>query len=131
LSPGAGGFVVYLTLNRASPEDVEADPATRAAWAYALRHGPPRPGEEVTHLRVVIDRDIGQRAAPALNLVSVLSGRRWLTTPNLAWDFQSVPDEATFGPVFAYPDYDRITGTSSSMAVGTTRACSCARRRAA
>jgi hypothetical protein len=102
------GFVVYLTLNRASPEDIEADPATRAAWAYALRHGPPRPGEEVTHLRVVIDRDIRQRAAPALNLVSVLSGRRWLTTPNLAWDFQSVPDEATFGPVFAYLDYDRM-----------------------
>ena len=50
---------MYLTLNRASPEDIEADPATRAAWAYALRHGPPRPGEEVTHLRVVIDRDNG------------------------------------------------------------------------
>jgi hypothetical protein len=101
------GFVMYLTLNRASPEDVEADPGTRAAWAYALRHGPPRPDEEVTHLRVVVDRDLGQRAAPALNLVSVLSGRRWLTTPNLAWDFQSVPDEATFGPLFAYLDYDR------------------------
>jgi hypothetical protein len=102
------GFVVYLTLNRASPEDVEADPGTRAAWTYALRHGPPRPGEEVTHLRVVIDRDLRQHAAPALNLVSVLSGRRWLTTPNLAWDFQSVPDEATFGPLFAYLYYDRV-----------------------
>jgi hypothetical protein len=102
------GFVLYLTLDRASPEDVEADPGTRAAWAYALRHGPPRPGEEVTHLRVVIDRDLRQHAAPALNLVSVLSGRRWLTTPNLAWDFQSVPDEATFGPLFAYLAYDRV-----------------------
>jgi AAA ATPase domain len=102
------GFVMYLTLNRASPEDIEADPATRAAWAYALRHGPPRPGEEVTHLRVVIDRDTRQRAASALNLVSVLATRRWLTTPNLAWDFQSVPDEATFGPLFAYLNYQRV-----------------------
>jgi hypothetical protein len=102
------GFVVYLTLNRASPEDVDADPGTRVAWAYALRHGPPRPGEDVTHLRVVIDRDNRQRAAPALNLVSVLSCRRWLTTPNLAWDFQSIPDEASFGPVFAYLDYHRV-----------------------
>jgi AAA ATPase domain len=102
------GYVVYLTLNRASPEDLEADPGTRAAWAYALRHGPPRPGEEVIHLRAVIDRDTRQQAAPALNLVAVLSCRRWLTTPHLAWDFQSVPHEAYYGPMYAYLDYDRV-----------------------
>jgi hypothetical protein len=102
------GFVLYLALNRASPEDVEGDPGTRAAWAYALRHGPPRLGEEVTHLRVLIDLDSYQRAGAALNLVSVLSCRRWLTTPNLAWDFQSVPDGSHFGPLFAYLAYDRV-----------------------
>jgi AAA ATPase-like protein len=102
------GFLAILTLNRASPEDLEADPGTGAAWAYALRHGPPRPGEEVTHLRFMIDRDLHQRASPAVNLVSVQSCRRWLTTPNLAWDFLSVTDEGYFGPLFAYLYYDRV-----------------------
>jgi hypothetical protein len=102
------GFLAHLTLNRASPEDVEADPGTRAAWTYALRHGPPRPGEEVTHLRFMIDRDTHQRASPAVNLVSVQSCRRWLMTPNLALDFLSVTDEGYYGPLFAYLYYDRV-----------------------
>jgi hypothetical protein len=102
------GFLAHLTLNRASPDDVEADPGTRATWAYALRHGPPRPGEEVTHLRLMIDRDTHQRASPAVNLVSVQSCRRWLMTPNLAWDFMSVTDEGYYGPLFAYLYYDRV-----------------------
>jgi hypothetical protein len=102
------GFLAHLTLSRASPEDLELDPGTRAAWAYALRHGPPRPGEEVTQLRFMIDRDTHQRASRAVNLVSVQCCRRWLMTPNLAWDFMTVTDESFFDPLFAYLYYDRV-----------------------
>ena len=102
------GFLAHLTLSRASPEDLELDPGTRAAWAYALRHGPPRPGEEVTQLRFMIDRDTHQRASRAVNLVSVQCCRRWLMTPNLAWDFMTVMDEGFFDPLFAYLYYDRV-----------------------
>jgi hypothetical protein len=105
---GLLGFLAHLTLSRASPEDVEADPGTRAAWAYALRHGPPRPGEEVTQLRFMMESATHQRASPAVNLVSVQCCRRWLMTPNLAWDFMSVTDEGYFDPLFAYLYYDRI-----------------------
>jgi hypothetical protein len=105
---GLLGFLAHLTLSRASPEDVEADPGTRTAWAYALRHGPPRPGEEVTQLRFMIESATHQRASPAVNLVSVQCCRRWLMTPNLAWDFMSVTDEGYFGPLFAYLYYDRV-----------------------
>lgn len=102
------GFLAHLTLSRASPEDLELDPGTRAAWAYARRHGPPRPGEEVTQLRFMIDRDTHQRASRAVNLVSVQCCRRWLMTPNLAWDFMTVMDEGFFDPLFAYLYYDRV-----------------------
>jgi AAA ATPase domain len=102
------GFTAILFLDRASAADIEVDPGTRAVWAYAQRHGPPRPGERVTQGRFLVDRDSYQATSPAINLISVQCTRHWLTTPNLAWDFLSMADPDHWGPLFAYLDYHRV-----------------------
>jgi hypothetical protein len=104
------GFVAILSLDRAPAEAVEADPGTRAAWAYASTHAPPRPGEAVTHLRFLVDSETHQHASPAVNLVSVQATGHWLSTPRLAWNFISVTDTGYWSPLYAYIDYHRVEG---------------------
>jgi hypothetical protein len=101
------GYLAILSLSDAAPEDVEADPGTRAAWSWAQRHGPPRPGEQVTQLRFVVEREGDQRASPAVNLASVQCLRHWIGTPRLAWDFLTVADPGFWGGLYAYLDYQR------------------------
>jgi AAA ATPase domain len=101
------GFLAILSLSDVAPEDVEADPGTRAAWSWAQRHGPPRPGEQVTQLRFMMEREGYQHASPGVNLASVQCLRRWFATPRLAWDFLTVADPGFWGGLFAYLDYQR------------------------
>jgi hypothetical protein len=59
-----GGFLALLDLSEASDRDLAADPGARAAWDFAQRHAPPRPGEAVTQTRFVIDRQAYQGPSP-------------------------------------------------------------------
>jgi hypothetical protein len=111
LRDGRGELVGYLTilcLDDAAPEDVEADPGTRAAWSWVQRYGPPRPGERVIQLRFVMARDGYQRASGAMNLATVQSLRHIFGTPRLAWQFVAVADPGFWGGLFAYLDYQRV-----------------------
>jgi hypothetical protein len=55
-------------------------------WAYALRHAPPRPGEEVLGGRFFMDRDAYQRPSPSLNVLTIWATQTWLSRPRLAWE---------------------------------------------
>jgi hypothetical protein len=102
------GYLAVLSLHDAAAADVEADPGTSAVWAYARRHAPPRPGEQVTMMRFLVDRETYQRASPGINLASMTSIRHWLGSPRLAWDFLCPADAGYWGPLFAYLDYHRV-----------------------
>ena len=104
------GFVAVLDLTRASAEDIAADPGARAAWAYAERHGAPRPTETITQSRFIIDRDAYQGPSPALNAVAILAMQRYLETPNLAWDFLTLADPERWDAYFAAADQPRAEG---------------------
>ena len=104
------GFLAIISLTGAAPADVEADPGTRSVWAWAQRHGPPRPGEEVTQLRFLVAKDAYQRTSPATNLVSVQCVRHWVGTERLAWNFLSVAEPEYWAPLYAYIDYELAEG---------------------
>lgn len=63
------GFVAALVLQEVAPEDLEADPALKAAWAFVQSRGGLRPGEEITYKRFWMERERYQPApSAALNL---------------------------------------------------------------
>jgi hypothetical protein len=104
------GFLALVDLTRASPRDIAADPGARAAWDYAQRHAPPRPGEAVTQSRFVIDRQAYQGPSPTLNATPILTMQRYLGTPNLAWDFLTLAEPERWDDYFAAADLPRAVG---------------------
>jgi hypothetical protein len=96
------GFVAVVTLHRATPEDRAADPAIAAAWDFAARSGPVRPGEEVIYHRFQMGRDTYQTASAAMNLMAMNCALHWVTNPRLAWSFLAVADPDYWQQVFTY-----------------------------
>lgn len=94
------GFVALVNLSEAATQDVLADPAAAAAWEFARGCRPARPGEVMSHMRFIIDRDRHQGPSPTFNAGSVLSLQHWLRTPRLSWYFVTMtdPDRAAPGP---------------------------------
>jgi len=105
-----GGFLALMDLTRASTQDIAADPGARAAWDYARRHAPPRPGETVTQSRFVIDREAYQGPSPTLNATPILTMQRYLGIPNLAWDFLTLAEPERWDDYFAAADLPRAAG---------------------
>jgi hypothetical protein len=104
------GAAAFLHLQRADPTDLRADPGTAAMWEHATRHAPPRPGEEVTAVRLYVDREHGQsfasRAFNALNMhhtVHMLGQRR------RAWQYiGALLDHEDLDTLFGYIGFDRL-----------------------
>jgi hypothetical protein len=105
-----GGFLALLDLSEASDRDLAADPGARAAWDFAQRHAPPRPGEAVTQTRFVIDRQAYQGPSATLNATPILTMQRYLGTPNLAWDFLTLTEPERWDAYFAAADLPRAIG---------------------
>jgi hypothetical protein len=110
------GFMAQLAIQEATAEDIAVDPAIPAALAFAARHGPARPGEEIVYLRFWMHRDVHQRVSPAVNLTAINSSISWTSHPNLAWNFLATSDPAFLEPQFTSvhiwraPDADFAVG---------------------
>jgi hypothetical protein len=104
------GFLALVELTRVTTQDIAADPGARAAWDYAQRHAPPRPGEVVTQSRFVIDREAYQGPSSTLNATPILTMQRYLHTPNLAWDFLALAEPERWDDYFAAADLPRAAG---------------------
>jgi hypothetical protein len=104
------GFLALVTLSDLAPDDMGFDPGARAAVAFAQRSGPPRRGEVVTQTRFVIDRDRYQAPSPTLNATPILTLQRYLTIPNLSWDFLTLFEPEPFDDYFAIADLPRAEG---------------------
>lgn len=103
---GAGqstiGFIASLAMHETGPEDCAVDPAIAAAWDFVNSHGGVRPGEAIIHHRYWSGDDTYQVVSPALNMIALVCARRWLTTPNLTWSFQTAFDGDQWEPMFGY-----------------------------
>jgi hypothetical protein len=108
---GAGGevigFVAALLLRQATPEDLVTDPAIAAAWDFASRHGPVRPGEELIYHRFQMGRDTYQAVSPAMNVMAMTCALHWVTNHRLAWSFLAVAEPDIWHPVFTYLNLQR------------------------
>jgi hypothetical protein len=101
------GFSAAISLDQASAEEIDADPAARAAIAFVRRYGPPRPGEEILHHRFYISRDTYQKVSAGTNLFAITSAQHWITRPRLAWTFIAVADPDYWQDLFSYLNFQR------------------------
>ena len=104
------GFVALLDLTVASEQDRRADPGADAAWDYAHRCSPPRPGEAITQTRFVVDRNAYQGPSPTLNALPMVTLQRYLVNRRLAWDFLTLHEPEPWDAYFALVDQPRATG---------------------
>jgi hypothetical protein len=105
--PAPVGFLAQIALHAASDADLAADPGARAMWAHALRHGAPRPGEEVLAGRFMMDRDAYQAASRSSNVITMRSTQEWLGRPRLSWYYLVLGDPDTLAPLMAYIGFER------------------------
>jgi hypothetical protein len=103
--------LVLLDLTAATEEERRADPGTQAAWEYAQRCAPPRPGEIVTQTRFIVDRDAYQDPSPTLNAAPIVTLQRYLANPQLAWDFLTLHEPEPWDEYFSLADMPRAQGT--------------------
>jgi hypothetical protein len=96
------GFIAGVALHRASPADLAADPGAAAAVGFANRHGPARPGEELTLHRFFMGADTYQGPGSARNLMAATATLEWLTNPRLAWSFVTFADVEAWHPAMTY-----------------------------
>ena len=96
------GFILSLALHRASPADLEADPAAAAAARFVDRYGPARPGEELIYFRFAMGSDTYQTVGAAWNLISATAAVEWLTNSRLAWTFLCLADPDAWHPTMVH-----------------------------
>lgn len=113
------GFIASLAMHETGPEDCLVDPALATAWEFVNRQGGARPGDVFLHHRFWCGEDTYQVVSPALNMIALVSARRWLTTPNLTWTFLTCADGDQWNPMFSYhyirrlPEVDFTVGGHS------------------
>jgi hypothetical protein len=113
------GFLAMLDLTAASDQERRLDPGAQAAWDYAVRHAPPRPGEVITQTRFVVDREAYQGPSPTLNAAPIATLQGYLRTPLLAWDFLTLHEPEPWDDYFALADLPRASG--ADFVVGDRR----------
>jgi hypothetical protein len=113
------GFAALLDLTAAPEQDRRTDPGAEAAWEYAHRNAPPRPGQVVTQTRFVVDGAAYQAPSPTLNAVPIATLQRYLQTPQLAWDFLALYEPEPWDEYFALADLPRAAG--ADFVVGARR----------
>ena len=104
------GFLALLDLASASHEDRMADPGARAAWDHVQRAGGARAGQRVTQTRFVIDAETYQGPSPTLNTAPVATLQRYLSMPDIAWDFLTLAEPDRWNDYFAMADMARVDG---------------------
>jgi energy-coupling factor transporter ATP-binding protein EcfA2 len=101
------GVIGLVDLTAASEQDRTADPGAQAVWDHAHRHAPPRPGERITQMRFLVDRETYQGPSPTLNAVPLVTLQHHLATSNLAWAYQTLYEPDPWNEYFALADLHR------------------------
>jgi hypothetical protein len=102
------GFILMLALERAAPQERQADPAARLAWDYVQRHSPLRPGEVAVHYRFWMAADTYQDVSPVQTAIFLNTVRYQLTTPGLAYHFLPCAQPELWAGAFAYANLTRL-----------------------
>lgn len=99
------GFMMMLTLDEASLEDLQVDPATQAVWNYIQQQGALQLGEKATFCRFWMAADTYQAVSQIQSLIFIKIFRHCVTTPGLAFIFTAI----------AQPDFWELFCTAANM----------------
>ncbi|HEX7588747.1 MAG TPA: ATP-binding protein, partial [Anaerolineae bacterium] len=102
------GFIATISLERATAEEIKADPAARLALDYLKRNAPLRPGEVAGHYRFWMAHDTYQDVSAVQTLVFLNTVRYQLTTPGLAYHFFPTANPEAWAGAFAYANLARL-----------------------
>jgi hypothetical protein len=102
------GFFAVVEIQRATPSDIQADPATRNAWEYLQSHAPLRQGEVAAHYRFWMARDTYQKVSPVQTMILISTVRYQLITPGLAYHFLPCADPDFWTGAFTYANLTRL-----------------------
>jgi hypothetical protein len=102
------GFALFLALQQMSSEEIQHDPAIRAAHAFLQRTSPLRSGEAATYFRFWMAGEDYQAISPVQSQIFINMVRHYLTTPGLAYTFIPCADPDFWIPLFAYADLARM-----------------------
>jgi len=100
------GFMTLLALERASGEDLAADPAVASVSDFLQRHAPLRADESATYFRFWMAAETYQAVSPIQSLIFITMVRHYFT-PGLAYTFYACADPEFWQPVFAYAELHR------------------------
>ncbi len=103
-----GGFVQKLALHETTAEDIDADPAVKAAWFYLQKQAPLRPGEKATLFRFWMAAESYQQVSMVQSYIFVNAVLHYLMTPGLAFTFFPCAEATFWLPMFAYADLTRL-----------------------
>lgn len=98
------GFVAAVALEEASADQIEADPATRAAWVHARAQVRLRDGERAVYMRFWMAADTYQELSHVQVLIGVQVIRGYLTTPGLVSTYFPCASPEFWGPLLLYSD---------------------------
>jgi hypothetical protein len=101
------GFVMFLALDQATPEDLAKDSAAAAAQSFLRKHAPLRAGESATYFRFWMAADTYQGVSPTQSLIFINMVRHYFT-PGLAYTFYACADPAFWLPIFSYAELARL-----------------------
>ncbi len=108
----AQGTVVAIDLSEAPPDLLRDDPVAAAGIEAVGRGGGLRPGERVTMVRFVADREAYQDPSPTLNVGPVLSIQHYLTTPGLTADVLVLADTGQWDEYFDFFEIRKVRAPS-------------------
>lgn len=101
------GLLATLRLEAETEPDGHPDPAVAAAFGFARRYAPPRPGETVVLFRFWMAHDTYQGVSSVQTAVFLFAVQTYFTTPNLSWSFFPCSDPDLWLPALHYSDITR------------------------
>lgn len=102
------GFTLFLNVSEVGAEEVQLDPALRAAHSFLARTASLRLGERVSYFRYWMAGDAYQAVSPVQSLIFINMVRHYLATPGLAYTLIPCADPEFWTPVFTYADLVRL-----------------------
>jgi hypothetical protein len=102
------GFVMLVSLNQATPEDIEADPGVIACWQYLKQYALLRPGESATLFRFWMAKETYQGVSPTQSLIFICLVQYYRNTLGLAFTFFPFAQPDFWHEMFAYADFTRL-----------------------
>jgi hypothetical protein len=113
------GFVASVAIHDPSPDDLNIDPAIRAAWQLVRRRGPLRTGEEMLHHRFHLAGEAYQDLSPTINLLAMAVTVAPMRHTRLAWSFITFAEPDSWMPIMRYINFE--PAEEAAFAVGGRR----------